>query len=113
MKRTPKGRPKYKAVDRLPRKWQHVLESAVSCNQICLIWTAQEAFGDPKSPGNNPPNEGHGFSRAVNSRTLTASAAEVRFSRAKGQVIPFVSEFVFNATRDQDQTIRCLILNAA
>jgi hypothetical protein len=32
------------------------------------IWPAQEAFGDPKSPGNKPSNEGHGFSRAVNSR---------------------------------------------
>jgi hypothetical protein len=42
------------------------------------------AFGDPKSSGNNPSNEGHGFSRAVNSRRLTASAAEVRFSRATG-----------------------------
>ena len=30
-------------------------------------------------------NEGHGFSRAVNSRCLTASAAEVRFSRPPGQ----------------------------
>ncbi len=31
-----------------------------------------------------PINEGHGFSRAINSRVLTASAAEVRFSRATG-----------------------------
>ena len=23
------------------------------------------AFGDPKSSGNKPPNEGHGFSRAI------------------------------------------------
>jgi hypothetical protein len=46
--------------------------------------TSAGAFGDPKSSGNKPSNEGHGFSRAVNSRRLTASAAEVRFSRATG-----------------------------
>ena len=38
----------------------------------------------PRDSGNKPSNEGHGFSRAVNSRRLTASAAEVRFSRATG-----------------------------
>ena len=50
------------------------------------IWPVHEAFGDPKSPGHKPSNEGHGFSRAVNSRALTASATEVRFSRATGAV---------------------------
>ncbi len=66
------------------------------------IWPAQEAFGDPKSPGNKPSNEGHGFSRAVDSRRLTASAAEVRFFESYGgKVISFASEFVFNATRER------------
>jgi hypothetical protein len=60
------------------------------------------AFGDPKSPGNKPSNEGHGFSRAVNSRRSTASAAEVRFFQSyRGKVISFASEFFFNATRER------------
>ena len=32
-------------------------------------------------PGVEPASEGHGFTRAINSRCGTASAAEVRFSR--------------------------------
>jgi len=48
------------------------------------IWPVHEAFGDPKTQGHKPSNEGHGFSRAINSRALTASATEVRFSRATG-----------------------------
>jgi hypothetical protein len=48
------------------------------------IWLAQEAFADPKSLGNRPSNEGHGFSRAVNSPHLTDSAAGVRCSRPTG-----------------------------
>jgi hypothetical protein len=31
------------------------------------IWTAPEAFTDPKRLGKRLSNEGHGFSRAVNS----------------------------------------------
>ncbi len=40
------------------------------------------------------------FDCAVNSRRLTASAAEVRFRDLQGKVISFASEFVFNATRE-------------
>src|ERR1700688_364935 len=59
------------------------------------------AFGDPKSSGNKPSNEGHGFSRAVNSRRLTASAAEVRFSRATGAKSP-LSRLSFSSTQLED-----------
>jgi hypothetical protein len=40
--------------------------------------TSAGAFGDPKSSGNNPSNQGHGFSRLI-------EAAEVRFSSATGE----------------------------
>ena len=52
------------------------------------IWPAQEAFGDPKSPGNKPSNEGHGFSRAVNSRLLRFGRWYA-WARATGAVISF------------------------
>src|ERR1700733_8255306 len=45
------------------------------------IGTANEAFTDQKRLGKRLSDEGHGFSRAVNSLRLTASAAEVRFTR--------------------------------
>jgi hypothetical protein len=48
------------------------------------IWTAHEAFIDPKRLGKRLSNEGHGFSRAVKGLRLTALAAEVRFSRHTG-----------------------------
>jgi hypothetical protein len=44
--------------------------------------TSAGAFGDPKSSGNKPSNEGHGFSRAVNSR-LSFSSTQLE------NVLPF------------------------
>jgi hypothetical protein len=51
------------------------------------IWTAHEAFTDPKGLGKRLSNEGHGFSRAANwpTRLTVLEAAEVRFSKATGR----------------------------
>jgi hypothetical protein len=53
----------------------------------------RKLVGDPKSPGNKPSDEGHGFSRAVNSPAQAALAAEVtRFPSFRGKLISFAKK---------------------
>jgi hypothetical protein len=60
----------------------------------------------------NNQDEGHGFSRAVNRLRLTASAAEVRFSRHIGRSHLFPLRVRDRRLEDVPQGLKCVRANS-